>query len=116
MQQKFIRGLGPILAIGGVLLDGFLTAKQEQDEVENQQKLRRARAEIRQDFRKVAADMRRGYEANIEEAVSFYDEELKDIECKRTDLSNTEQLKVDVVKQIDKKLQEIRQEISLMTK
>ncbi len=113
---KFIRGLGPILAIGGVLLDGVLTAKQEQDEVENQQKLRNARAEIRQDFRKVAAEMRREYEANVEKAVSFYDEELKDTKCKRTDLSNTEQSKVDAVKQIDKKLQEIRQEISLLTK
>jgi len=113
---KFIRGLGPILAIGGVALDVFMTVKQEQDEEENKQKLRQARAEIRQDFRNAAAEMRKEYELNIEETISFYDEELRDIELKRNELSNTEQSKLDIVQQINNKLQEIKQEISLLTK
>ena len=113
---EFIRGLGPILAVGGVVLDIFMTAKQEQDEEENKQKLRQARAEIRQDFRNAASEMRKEYEVNIEETISFYDEELRDIEIKRHELSDTEQSKLDIVQQIDNKLQEIKQEISLLTK
>jgi GTPase Era involved in 16S rRNA processing len=113
---EFIRGLGPILAVGGVVLDIFMTAKQEQDEEEHKQKLRQARAEIRQDFRKAASEMRKEYEVNIEEAISFYDQELRDIELKRHELSDTEQSKVDIVQQINNKLQEIKQEISLLTK
>lgn len=113
---KFIRGLGPIFAICGVALDVFMTAKQEQDEEENKQKLRQARAEIRQDFRNAASEMRKEYEVNIEEAISFYDEELRDIELKRNELSNTEQSKLDIVQQLDNKLQEIKQELSLLTK
>lgn len=113
---KFIRGLGPILAIGGVAIDVFMTAKQEQDEEENKQKLRQARAEIRQDFRNAASEMRKEYELNIEETISFYDEELRDIELKRNELSNTEQSKLDIVQQLDNKLQEIKQELSLLTK
>jgi GTPase Era involved in 16S rRNA processing len=113
---KFIRGLGPILAVGGVVLDVFMTAQQEHDEEEHKQKLRQARAEIRQDFRKAASEMRKEYEVNIEEAISFYDQELRDIELKRHELSDTEQSKVDIVQQINNKLQEIKQEISLLTK
>jgi GTPase Era involved in 16S rRNA processing len=113
---EFIRGLGPILAVGGVVLDIFMTAKQEQDEEEHKQKLRQARAEIRQDFRNAASEMRKEYELNIEETISFYDEELRDIELKRNELSNTEQSKLDIVQQLDNKLQEIKQEISLLTK
>jgi hypothetical protein len=113
---KFIRGLGPILALGGVALDIFMTAKQEQDEEENKQKLRQARAEIRQEFRNAASEMRKEYEVNIEETISFYDEELRDIELKRNELSNTDQSKRDIVQQLDNKLQEIKQEISLLTK
>ena len=113
---KFIKGLGPILAVGGVALDIFMTAKQEQDEEDHKQKLRQARAEIRQDFRKAASEMRKEYEVNIEEAISFYDEELRDIEIKRHELSDTEQSKLDIVQQIDNKLQEIKREISLLTK
>jgi septin family protein len=113
---KFIRGLGPILAVGGVVLDIFITAKQEHDEEEHKQKLRQARAEIRQDFRKAASEMRKEYEVNIEEAISFYDQELRDIELKRNELSDTDQSKLDIVQQLDNKLQEIKQEISLLTK
>lgn len=113
---KFIRGLGPILAIGGVVLDFAMTAKQEQDEAEYQQKLRQARADIRQDFRRVASEMRKEYEVNIEKEISFYNEELKDIECKQKELSNTEQSKLDIVSQIDNKRQEIKQEIKQLTK
>ncbi|MDP8963472.1 MAG: 50S ribosome-binding GTPase [Cyanobacteriota bacterium] len=113
---KFIRGLGSVFAIGGVVLDVFITAKQEQDEEDHKQKLRQARAEIRQDFRKAASEMRKEYEVNIEETIGFYDEELRDIEIKRHELSDTEQSKVDIVQQIDNKLQEIKREISLLTK
>jgi prefoldin subunit 5 len=60
--------------------------------------------------------MRKEHEVNIEETISFYDEELRDIELKRHELSNTEQSKLDIVQQIDNKLQEIKQEISLLTK
>ena len=113
---KFIRGLGSVFAIGGVVLDVFMTAKQEQDAEDHKQKLRQARAEIRQDFRKVASEMRKEYEVNIEETIGFYDEELRDIEIKRHELSDTEQSKLDIVQQIDNKLQEIKREISLLTK
>ena len=113
---KFIRGLGSVFAIGGVVLDVFMTAKQEQDAEDHKQKLRQARAEIRQDFRKAASEMRKEYEVNIEETIGFYDEELRDIEIKRHELSDTEQSKVDIVQQIDNKLQEIKREISLLTK
>ena len=60
--------------------------------------------------------MRKEYEVNIEEAINFYDQELRDIELKRHELSETEQSKVDIVQQLDNKLQEIKQEISLLTK
>lgn len=80
------------------------------------QKLRQARAEMRQNFRNVAFEIKNEYEANIENTIAFYDEELWDIELKQNDLSNTEQSKVDIVKQINNKLQEIKQEISLLTK
>lgn len=113
---KFIRGLGPFLAIAGVIFDAATTAKQEKDEAEYQQKLRQARADIRQDFRRVASEMRKEYEVNIEKEISFYDEELKDIECKQKELSNTEQSKLDIVNQIDNKRQEIKQEIKQLTK
>ncbi len=113
---KFIRGLGPFLAIGGVVLDAAMTAKQEQDEAEHQQKLRQARAEMRQDFRRVACEMRKEYEVKIEKEISFYDEEIKDIECKQKELSNTEQSKVDIVSQIENKRQEIQQEIKRLMK
>jgi GTPase Era involved in 16S rRNA processing len=113
---KFIRGLGPLLAGLGVVVDIFLTAKQELDEAEHQQKLREARAEIRQDFRNAASAMKNEHELNIEEAISFYDKELWDIELKQNELSNTEQSKVNIVQQINNKLQEIKREISLLTK
>ncbi len=109
---KFLRGLGPFLVVGGVVLDTVMTDKQEQDEAEYQQKLRQARMEMRQEFRNVASEMRKEYEGNIKEAISrFYDEELKDIECKQKDLSNIEQSKVNIVNQIDNKRQEIKEEI-----
>ncbi len=111
-----IRNLGPVIAGLGVAIDIFTTAKQEQNEAEYQQKLRQARAEIRQSFRNVACDMKNEYEINIEKAISFYDEELWDIELKRNELSKNEESKVEIIIKIHKKLQEIKHEISLLTK
>jgi GTPase Era involved in 16S rRNA processing len=113
---KFIRGLGPVIAGLGLAIDIFMTAKQEQDEEEHKQKLRQARAEIRQDFRNAASGLKNEYEINTEETITFYEKELWDIELKRNELSNTEQSKVDIVKQINNKLEEIKQEISLLTR
>ncbi len=113
---KFIKTLGPVIAGIGVALDIFLTAKQEQDEAEHAQKLRQVRAELRQDFRNTALEMKNEYKAIIENEITFYDEELRDIDLKQKNLSNTEQSKVDIVKQINNKLQEIKHEISKLTK
>lgn len=113
---KFIKGLGPFIAIGGVIFDAAMTAKEEQEQEENQRKLRQARAQIRKEFRKLAEEMRKEYESNIEEALILYDEELNDIESKQKDLSNFEQSKLEIFTQIENKRQEIKQEIKRLIK
>ncbi|MBD1216644.1 MAG: 50S ribosome-binding GTPase [Aphanizomenon flos-aquae Clear-A1] len=113
---KFIKGLGPVLAIGGVVLDVVMTAKEEQEYQENQRQLRNARNYVREEFRKVAKKMVEKYELNIEEAISFYDEELNDIENNQQELRNFDQSKQEILTQIENKRQEIKQEIKQLIK
>ena len=56
------------------------------------------------------------YELNIEEAISFYDEELNDIEAKEKDLRSFDQSKQEILTQIENKRQEIKQEIKQLIK
>jgi len=113
---KFIKGLGPVLAIGGVVLDVVMTAKEEQEYQENQRQLREAITQVREEFRKLAEEMRKEYELNIEEAISFYDEELNDIENKQQELRSFDQSKHEILTQIENKRQEIKQEIKRLIK
>jgi GTPase Era involved in 16S rRNA processing/polyhydroxyalkanoate synthesis regulator phasin len=113
---KFIRSLGPLFAVGGVIFDAAMTAKEEQEQEKNQRKLRQARAQVREEFKNLAEEMRKEYELNIEEALIFYNEELNDIEAKQKDLSNFEQSKLEILTQIENKRQEIKQEIKRLIK
>ena len=60
--------------------------------------------------------MRKEYELNIEEAISFYDEELNDIENKQQELRSFDQSKHEILTQIENKRQEIKQEIKQLVK
>ena len=113
---KFIRNLGSIFTIGGVVLDAAMTVKAEKDEEKNQQTLRNARNQKREEFRKLAEEMVKDYELNIEEAISFYDEELNDIENKQQELRSFDQSKHEILTQIENKRQEIKQEIKQLVK
>ncbi|HEY9830617.1 MAG TPA: GTPase [Stenomitos sp.] len=112
---KFIRGLGPVIAGLGVFIDIALTAKQEQDEAKYKQKLRQARLEVRQDYRKVADEIKNEYEFKFEEVLKFYDEELWDVDLKRNQLTNNEESKRDIVAKINNKLKDLKTQISLVT-
>ncbi|MFN5241718.1 MAG: GTPase [Aphanizomenon sp.] len=113
---KFIKGLGPFIAGAGVLFDAAMTAKEEYDDQENQRQLRNARNYVREEFRKVAEEMVKKYELNIEEAISFYDEELNDIENNQQNLRSFDQSKHEILTQIENKRQEIKQEIKQLIK
>ncbi len=113
---KFIRNLGPIFAIGGVVFDVAMTGKEEYDDEKNQRQLRNARNQVREDFRKVAEEMVKEYELNIEEAISFYDEELNDIENNQQELRNFDESKQEILTQIENKRQGIKQEIKQLVK
>ena len=113
---KFIKGLGPFIAGAGVLFDAAMIAKEEYDDQENQRQLRNARNHVREEFRKLAEEMRKEYELNIEEAISFYDEELNDIENKQQELRSFDQSKHEILTQIENKRQEIKQEIKQLVK
>jgi predicted GTPase len=113
---KFIKGLGPFIAGAGVLFDAAMIAKEEYDDQENQRQLRNARNHVREEFRKLAEEMRKEYELSIEEAINFYDEELNDIEAKEKDLRNFDQSKHEILTQIENKRQEIKQEIKQLIK
>ncbi|TAF07121.1 MAG: hypothetical protein EAZ77_10830 [Nostocales cyanobacterium] len=108
---KFIQGLSPFIAAGGVVLDVVMTANEEQEYQENQLQLREARTQVREEFRKLAEEMRKEYESNIEEALILYDDELNDIEAKQQDLRNFQHSKHEILTQIENKRQEIKQEI-----
>ncbi|MFN6541306.1 MAG: GTPase [Nostoc sp. EkiNYC01] len=111
---KFIRGIGPIIGGVGAIVEIFLAAKQEKDEAEYQQKLRQARADLRQSFRQVASEMRSEYEKNIQiEIISgFYKSEIQDIERQRDELRNNESSKIEIVNQIKNMIQKIKREIA----
>lgn len=113
---KFIKGLGPFIAGAGVLFDAAMIAKEEYDDQENQRQLRNARNHVREEFRKVAEEMVEKYELNIEEAITFYDEELNDIENKQQELRSFDQSKQEILTQIENKRQEIKQEIKQLIK
>ena len=113
---KFIKGLGPFIAGAGVLFDAAMIAKEEYDDQENQRQLRNARNHVREEFRKVAEEMVEKYELNIEEAISFYDEELNDIENNQQELRSFDQSKQEILTQIENKRQEIKQEIKQLIK
>jgi predicted GTPase len=113
---KFIKGLGPFIAGAGVLFDAAMIAKEEYDDQENQRQLRNARNQVREEFRKLAEKMVKDYELNIEEAITFYDEELNDIEAKEKDLRSFDQSKHEILTQIENKRQEIKQEIKQLIK
>lgn len=112
---KFIRGLGPIIAGLGVFIDIALTAKQEQDEAKHEQKLRQARLDVRQEYREVAAEIKNEYEVKFEEALKFYDEEIWDVDLKRNQVTKNEKSQRDIVVKINKKLKELKTQISLVT-
>ncbi|MFM6180411.1 MAG: GTPase [Dolichospermum sp.] len=113
---KFIRVLGPVIAIGGVALDAAMTAKEEKEYEEYKRELRNARNQVREDFRKVAEEMVEEYELNIEEAINFYDKALNDIETEQQELRNFDQSKHEILTQIENKRQEIKQEIKQLIK
>ncbi len=55
--------------------------------------------------------MRSEYEANIKKEIlsGFYEEEIQDVELQQSQLRNTEKSKVDLLKQLEDKLREIKQ-------
>lgn len=55
--------------------------------------------------------MRKEYEANIEESLILYDDELNDIETKEKELRNFDQSNHEILTQIENKRQQIKQEI-----
>ncbi|MBE9249359.1 hypothetical protein IQ226_09310 [Dolichospermum sp. LEGE 00240] len=60
--------------------------------------------------------MRKEYESNIEEVLTFYNDELNDIEAKEKDLRNSDQSKHEILTQIENKRQEIKQDIKQLIK
>lgn len=113
---KFIRSLGPVIAGVGVLFDVAMTVKEDDDDKKNQRQLRNARNQVREEFRKEAEEMVKEYELNIEEDISFYNEELNDIENNQQELRDSEQSKHEILTQIENKRQEIKQEIKQLIK
>jgi len=110
---NFIRGLGPIIGGVGAILEIFLAAKQEKDEVEYEQKLCEARSDLRQSFRQVASEIRTEYEKNIKNEIisGFYESELQDMERQRDELRNNEGSKIEMVNQTKYIIQKIKNQI-----
>ncbi len=112
---KAIRGLGPVLAGAGFIVDAILADKEKKDEIEFEQKLRELRAEVRKDYRNIAEEIKNDYEVEIEKSIEFYDEELWDLNLKRNQLIENDENKEQILKQINEKLKVIKQEIYNLT-
>ena len=91
--------------------DFFLAAKEKQDEIDFEQKLRELRAEVRKDYRNMAEEIKNDYEVKIQEAIQFYDEELWDLDLKRNQVITNDKNKTKILQLIDDQLKIIKQEI-----
>lgn len=115
---KFIRGLAPILAGLGLALEIFTNVQQDQEQAEHEKKLHQYRVEIRNTYQKIANEIKDEYEGNIEKIIiqDFYEQELWQINLDHSQVSKTEELRVETINKIKSKLQEINREITLLTK
>lgn len=99
---KFINKLGPALSIVGTALDIFFSAKEEFDEAMHEQQLRESRAEIRDEFRNIACEIRAEYEKIIDEDIlSLFKNELLNIEQQQREIREIDTLKESALKDID---------------
>jgi len=125
---KFINKLAPILAGVGTILDIIITVNEEDKRKEYEQKLREARASIRENFRQISSERRKNIEnggkddgGNRYEGLNnaifkdFYQKELVDIEQQQNEFRQIEKSKKDVVAQLNNLLSEIKDEISSFT-
>jgi len=125
---KFINKLGPILAGTGTILDIFLTMKEEKDREKHEQQLRETRANIRQDFRRSASEMRSDFENGWEDKngnkyeglnevifKDIYQEEQADVEKHQNEIRKAEESKREIVERLKNLLGNIKNEISSFT-
>jgi len=125
---KFINKLGPILAGTGTILDIFLTMKEEKDREKHEQQLRETRANIRQDFRRSASEMRSDFENGWEDKngnkyeglnevifKDIYQEEQEDFEKHQNEIWKAEESKREIVERLKNLLGNIKNEISSFT-
>lgn len=124
---KFINKLGPVLAVIGAIIEIFITIKEEKEKERYEQELRKARAEVRQNFRQIASEMisdfKNGYideEGNRYEGLNkpifeeFYQQELAEIEKQRNELIKIEESKKEIVEELKNLLKDIKNEISAL--
>ena len=113
---RFINKLGPILSGIGVLVDIFLTIKEEREKEKYEQQLREKRAEVRKNFRNIASEIRRDFENGWKDVENIYQQELIIIEDQRSKFEKNKKSKEEVVEKLKKLRKNIKNEISLLTK
>lgn len=111
---KMIRGLGPLIAGIGVILELFFAVKEDEERAKQEQKLRDARITVRHEYRKIASAMRDEYEANIKAEIltEFYDAEIQSVTRQQNELNNNDSSRKKLLQGIDKMLKEIKHEIT----
>jgi len=122
---KFINKLGPILAGIGTILDIIITIEEEKDKEKYEQELRDVRANIRQDFRRVASEMRSDFENGLEDEngnkyeglnkvifKDFYQQELAEVEKEQNEIRKVEESKRKIVDELKNLLSNIKNEIN----
>jgi ethanolamine utilization protein EutP (predicted NTPase) len=122
---KFINKLGPILAGGGRILGIVLTLKEEKDRKKYEQELREYRAEIRQNFRQAASEMRSEFENGYEDEngtkyeglnksifKDIYQQKLADVEKEQNEIRKVEESKREIVDELKNLLSNIKNEIT----
>jgi len=121
---KFVTKLGPILAGIGTILDIFLTVKEEKEREKYEQKLRETRAQIREDFRRAASEMRSDFENGYEDEngnkyeglnkrifKDLYQHELAEVEKEQNEIRKVEESKKESVDALKDLLSNIKNEI-----
>lgn len=111
-----IRNFVPVLAIGGVAIDCFLIGKEQTDENNREKELRDKKAEVEQEYRNLAEEIKNEYLAEVETTIQFYDEELFDVNLKRNEIINNDISKEEIVNCINEQLRLVKDAIRKLTR
>lgn len=107
-----IKGFGPVIVGLGFALDLYTSQQEEAKREKEEIKLRNARQEIRQKYRKCAEDIKKAYQAQFDEAISFYQLELENIESSQQEIRQKSTQQKSAFDQANFYLQETKKEIA----